>query len=484
MGLEEVIKLGLERGFFFPSAEIYPNSPAGFWEYGHLGVLMKQKYISAWHRLLVRRDEMILIDGSQILPRGVFAASGHLTTFVDPISRCSSCGAVHRIDRLIEEKTGLKVPERTPPEQIDSIIERTGFKCPLCGGSLGKVSLFNMMFKVSVGAAGEDAYLRPETCQNIFVDFQRIYKISRRKLPIAVAQVGRSFRNEISPRQSLLRLREFTQAEVEVFYNPNIADGSKAEAVKDKLLNLMVDDRVSLVKCSEAVESGLVSSWLTAYYLSLLQDFYLALGFPLDRIRFRRLGDDEKAFYAAEAWDFEVLLGSGWVELVACNNRTDYDLNGHARESGADLSVVEDGVSIVPHVFELSMGVDRSILALLELAYKVENERTVLKLHPYLAPYTAAVFPLMDKPPLVSYARSVYESLKLDFDVFYDESGSIGRRYRRQDEIGTPYCITVDYQTIQDHTATIRDRDTMKQERVPVSDIKQYLSLKTALEPR
>lgn len=482
MGLDEVVKLGLERGFFFPSAEIYPNTPAGFWDYGHLGALMKQKFISAWHRLIVRKDEMILVDGSQILPRGVFAASGHLDTFVDPVSKCLVCGAVHRIDRLIEEKTGLKVPERTSPEQIDSIIEQTGVRCPLCGGGLGKVSLFNMMFKVAVGAAGEEAYLRPETCQNIFVDFQRLYKISRRKLPIAVAQVGRSFRNEVSPRQSLLRLREFTQAEVEVFYNPKKVDGGLAERVKHKSLNLTVESGVKSVKCSEAVESGHVSSWLVAYYLSLLQEFYLSLGLPLERIRFRRLGPDEKAFYAAEAWDLEALIDNDWVELVACNNRTDYDLSGHSRVSGADLRIVEDGESLVPHVFELSMGVDRSLLALLENAYKVEGDRTVLKLHPYLAPYTAAVFPLMDKPELSTYAQKVYEELRLDFDVFYDESGSIGRRYRRQDEIGTPFCITVDYQTLEDNTVTVRDRDTMKQERVNASNLKNHLNEKLYLK--
>ncbi|MEM1946476.1 MAG: glycine--tRNA ligase, partial [Candidatus Caldarchaeum sp.] len=436
----------------------------------------------AWHRLLVRRDEMVLVDGSQILPRGVFIASGHIDTFADPVSRCTACGAVHRIDRLLEEKLGIKVPERTPPEQIEAIIKRHAFKCPLCGGELGPVSLFNMMFKVSVGASAEDAYLRPETCQNIFVDFLRLYKISRRRLPIAMAQVGRSFRNEISPRQSLIRLREFTQAEVEVFYAPHRANEfPKKEEVRSYELNLLVDDKLRPFSCEEAVASGLVSSWLAAYYLALIQDFYLKLGVFKDRLRFRRLGEDEKAFYAAEAWDLEVLINGEWVELVACNNRTDYDLSGHARVSGVDLRIVEDGVTFVPHVFELSMGVDRSMLALLMLGYSVENGRTVLKIHPFLAPYSAAVFPLVDRPELSSYAQKLYKQLKLEFDVFYDESGSIGRRYRRQDEIGTPFCITVDYQTLEDDTVTIRNRDTMKQDRIPVSEVKQYLNTRLTL---
>ncbi|MEM2237547.1 MAG: glycine--tRNA ligase [Candidatus Caldarchaeum sp.] len=476
MSLENIVKLGLEKGFFFPSAEIYANAPAGFWDYGHLGVLMKQKYIAAWHRLLVRRDDMILVDGSQILPRGVFIASGHIDTFADPVSKCTACGAVHRIDRLLEERLNIKVPERTPPEQIETIIRNSGFRCPLCGGVLGPVSLFNMMFKVSVGASGEEAYLRPETCQNIFVDFLRLYKISRRRLPIAMAQVGKSFRNEISPRQSLIRLREFTQAEVEVFYSPHKANEfPKMEAVKEYQLNILVDDKLKQFSCSDAVASGLVSSWLAAYYLALVQDFYLRVGVPRERLRFRRLGEDEKAFYAAEAWDLEVLVDGEWIELVACNNRTDYDLTGHARVSGVDLKVVEDGIGFVPHVFELSMGVDRSILTLLQLAYTVEEGRTVLKIHPSLAPYSAAVFPLVDKPELSEFAQKLYERLKLDFDVFYDESGSIGRRYRRQDEIGTPYCITVDYQSLEDNTVTVRNRDTMKQDRVHVTEVKEYL---------
>ncbi|MDW8084128.1 MAG: glycine--tRNA ligase [Candidatus Caldarchaeum sp.] len=477
MSLDEVVKLGLERGFFFPSSEIYSGSPAGFWEYGHLGSLLKRKFIDAWHRLIVRRDEMMLIDGSQILPRPVFEASGHLSTFADPVTRCLSCKSVYRIDRLIEEKLSIKVPERTPPAEIDSIIERHGFRCPACGGLFDKVSLFNMMFKVSVGASGEEAYLRPETCQNIFVDFLRIYKISRRKLPLALAQVGKSFRNEISPRQSLIRLREFTQAEVEVFFNPQrVNDFEKASAIRGKTLNMWVEEQTKPITCEEAVSSGSVSSWLVAYYLWLIQDFYTRLGVPLDRIRFRKLGDDERAFYAAEAWDLEVLTSTGWVELVACNNRTDYDLSGHSRISGTDLRIVEDNVSFIPHVFELSMGVDRSILALLELGYQTENERNVLRLHPALAPITAAVFPLVDRQELRSVARKIYEDLLMDYDVFYDESGSIGRRYRRQDEIGTPYCITVDYRTLEDQTVTVRDRDTMAQERILIKDLKQHIN--------
>jgi len=476
LGLEQVMRLALERGFFFPSAEVYPSAPGGFWDYGHLGVLMKKRYLDAWLREVVRKDEMILIDGSQILPRDVFVASGHIESFADPVSTCKRCGSIHRVDRLIEEKTGLKVPERTPPGEIDAILRRSGVVCPNCGGELGSVSLFNMMFGVSVGAGRDEAYLRPETCQNIFIDFPRIYKTSRRKLPIALAQIGKSFRNEISPRQSLARLREFYQAEVEVFFNPGRANEyAKAKRVADYELRLFFDDKLEILTCREGVESGIISSWLVAYYLALIQNFYLKLQIPPERIRLRRLLEDEKAFYAVEAWDLEVLTSIGWLELVACNNRGDYDLSRHAKVSGADMTVYEDGERFIPHVFELSMGVDRSILALLDVGYVEEAGRTLLRLAPALAPIQASIFPLVSKDELVSVAGEIYNSLIEDFDVFYDESGSIGRRYRRQDEIGTPFCITVDYDTLRDGTVTVRDRDTMKQVRVRKEELSTYL---------
>lgn len=476
MGLEQVMRLALERGFFFPSAEIYPSAPAGFWDYGHLGVLMRERYVEAWLREVVRRDEMILLDGSQILPRDVFIASGHLESFADPVSTCIRCGSIYRVDRLVEEKAGIKVPERAPPREIDEVLRRSGVACPACGGELGEVSLFNMMFGLSVGAGREEAYLRPETCQNIFIDFPRIYKTSRRKLPLALAQIGKSFRNEVSPRQSLARLREFYQAEVEVFFNPRRANEyEKATRVADYELRLFFDDKLEVLTCREGVESGVLSSWLVAYYLALIQNFYLKLRIPSERIRLRRLLEDEKAFYAREAWDLEVSTSIGWLELVACNNRGDYDLSRHARVSGADMTVYEDGERFIPHVFELSMGIDRSILALLDMGYTEEGGRALLRLAPALAPYHAAVFPLVSRDELVSVAREIYNSLIEDFDVFYDESGSIGRRYRRQDEVGTPFCITVDYDTLKDGTVTVRDRDTMKQERVRKEELSMYL---------
>jgi glycyl-tRNA synthetase len=306
------------------------------------------------------------------------------------------------------------------------------------------------------------------------VDFLRLYKTMRRKLPFAIAQYGKSFRNEISPRQGLLRMREFYQAEIEVFFNPNRAnDFPKADAVMDYELRLQQvgESEPSEITCREALSQGLISSKLVAYYLALIQQFYEKAGIPKERIRLRQLGEDEKAFYAVEAWDLEVETSLGWIELVACNNRGDHDLGGHQRMSGQEMEVLDDGQKILPHVFELSMGVDRSLYCILENFLDLENGKTILRLPPYLAPIDAAILPLVSREPLTSKAMEIYDELRRDFDVEYDDSGSIGRRYMRYDEVGVPICITVDYQTMEDDTVTIRFRDSAHQIRVDVSDL-------------
>lgn len=475
---EVIMRLALERGFFFPASEIYSDSPAGFWDYGPLGVSLKRKFIELWRRELVRRDNMLEIDGAQVLSKNVFIASGHLKSFVDPIAKCPRCKSVYRIDKLIEETVGLHIPERLDLNQIQEIVRENNIRCPKCSGELTDFSYFNMMFKVEVGAAGVDAYLRPETCQSIFVDFLRLFKTMRCKLPIGFAQIGKSFRNEVSPRQGLLRMREFYQAEIEVFFNPKKAnDLPKAEPLMDYLLRLkpLDSDETLDITCREALEKKLISSKLVAYYLALIQQFYEKAGIPREKIRLRQLGEDEKAFYAVEAWDLEVETSLGWIELVACNNRGDYDLGGHQRLSGHEMTVLDDGEKVLPHVFELSMGIDRSIYCILETAYATIDGRNVLKINPELAPINVAVLPLVSREPLVSKAREIYDLLRLDYDVVYDESGSIGRRYARQDEVGTPYCITIDNQTLIDDTVTIRYRDTTHQFRIEVSKLHDFL---------
>jgi glycyl-tRNA synthetase len=441
---------------------------------------MKNNFIELWRRELLRRDDMIEIDGSQIMSRSVFVASGHLDNFTDPILKCKNCGATFRADRYITEKTGKDVPELLSGNEIDNIVAEFNLKCASCKGTFYESSRFNMMFNVEIGPSKEEAYLRPETCQTIFVDFSRIFKTMRGRLPLAVAQVGKSFRNEIAPRQSLLRLREFYQAEIEVFCNPNkLNDLPKFEEVKATSLTLFINNSSRTISAEEAVQQGLLPNKLVAYYMSLLTMFYSKTGISMERTRFRQLSDDEKAFYALTAFDFEVETSNGWLELVACNYRSDYDLSKHSAISKQNLNVIDpsDNTKVLPHIFELSMGIDRSIYSILEHSYyeDLESKRVVLKLVPQVAPILVGVFPLVTKDGLREKAQHIHASLKLDYSVFYDESGSIGRRYRRLEEIGAPFALTIDNQTMNDDTVTIRHRDSMQQERVSISDIPKFL---------
>jgi glycyl-tRNA synthetase len=481
MNYDAVTNLALSKGFYFPSCEIYADAQAGFWDYGPLGVALKNRYIELWRRELVRRDGMLEIDGAQIMSKSVFIASGHLESFNDPIVRCLKCSAVHRADKLVSEHINAIVPERISNEELDALIAKNNIRCPRCNGELGKVSRFNMMFRVGIGADDVDAYLRPETCQSIFVDFARLFKIMRCKLPIAIAQIGKSFRNEIAPRQSIIRLREFYQAEIEVFFNPKKIDSideRKFNSVKDVMLRIQDGNSLYEVTVLEALDKGIIPNKLIAYYLGLLADFYSKTGIDMKRTRFRRLGDDEKAFYASIAFDFEVNTSLGWIELVACNYRSEHDLKGHMQVSKENLEVMDGDERVLAHVFELSMGIERSIYCILEhsLQEDKENNRVVLRLKPYLAPIQVGVLPLVNKDGLDTKALEIYDMLKRDFDAFYDDSGTIGRRYRRLDEIGTPYAIAVDRQSMQDNTVTIRDRDTMKQVRVKIEDLKAELA--------
>jgi len=428
----------------------------------------------------LRRDDMIEIDGSQIMSKSVFVASGHLDNFTDPIIKCKNCGTTLRADKYISEKTGKDIPELLSGTEVDKIIDEYNLRCPSCKGTFFESSRFNMMFRVDIGPSKEEAYLRPETCQTIFVDFPRIFKTMRGRLPLAVAQVGKSFRNEIAPRQSLLRLREFYQAEIEVFCNPNrLNDLSKFEQVKDTSLRLFIKNSYHTICAEDAVREGYLPNKLVAYYLSLLTLFYSRTGIIMERTRFRQLSDEEKAFYASTAFDFEVETSIGWLELVACNYRSDYDLKKHSMISKQNLYVIDpsDNAKVLPHLFELSMGIDRSIYSILEHSYyeDIQAKRVVLRLVPPLAPILIGVLPLVTKDGLREKAQDIYSKLKLDYSTFYDESGSIGRRYRRLEEIGAPFALTIDNQTIKDDTVTIRYRDTMLQERVKVSEISNFL---------
>jgi glycyl-tRNA synthetase len=470
MPFDEVVRLAQQRGFFFKSAESYPNAPAGFIDYGPLGVALRNNLVDLWRRMIVKKDGMLEIDGSQILPKAVFEASGHLEGFTDPFVRCSKCGSVFRPDKLVEEKTGKPVPEKLSDGDYDSLMEKSGVRCLKCGSKLSGTSRFNMMFRVGIGPSMEEAYLRPETCQSIFVDFPLLYKTQRVKLPFGIAQVGRSFRNEIAPRQSLLRMRELNQAEVEVFFNPKNPDSPRFVWAESEIITfVLADGSESKLSMADAIAKGIVPNKLIAHYLALIARFYETAGLPRDLLRFRILSEQDRAFYSKAAFDLEVSLSIGWVELVACNYRGDYDLGRHAEVSGTDFTVDDGGEKVLPHVFELSMGVDRSIFAIVESSMKGEGDRRTMALKPYLAPVKACVFPLVNKDGLQEAAKEVFRDLQNEFDVFYDESGSIGRRYARADEAGAPFCITFDYDTLKDKTVTLRDRDTRAQERVPIA---------------
>ncbi|MCX6798560.1 MAG: glycine--tRNA ligase [Candidatus Diapherotrites archaeon] len=483
MPKEDLVNLALRRSLFYSAAEIYAGSPSGFWEFGPVGEKIRRKIIDLWRKELVEREGFLEIFGAQILPEAVFKASGHLASFADPIVQCKKCNATHRADQLIAEKTNGIVPESMSTEELAKLIKQHDVQCPKCKGKdFTEVRKFNMMMKVDIGATGQQpCYLRPETCQSIFLDFPRLFKTMRVQLPLGIAQSGSSFRNEIAPRNTLLRAREFGQMEIEVFFNPKkINEVPRFSEVENYKLNLQTlkDKSPRAMNCKEAVEKKIISAKLIAYYLARAQQCWHAFGIPIEKMRFRQLADDEKAFYSRESWDFEVETELGWVELIACNYRTDYDLAGHAKESKQDLKVKEEGCeeAFIPHVFELSAGIDRTLFVALSLALKTEKrgpeERTFMELPPRIAPYLVGVFPLMKKDGMLEKAQEIEEELvSYGLDVFFDEVGSIGKRYARVDEVGVPFAVTVDYDTMKDGTVTLRERDSMEQKRVKAAEL-------------
>jgi glycyl-tRNA synthetase len=483
---DDIFKLALERGFYFPSCELYSDSSAGFWEYGPNGVKIKNKFLDLWRRELVRRDGMLEIDGTQIMSKSVFLASGHLKNFSDPVVKCIKCKSSYRADKLIQDQAKIEVPERLQNDKVDLLIKENNITCPNCKGEFSNSERFNMMFKIEIGPNHDEAYLRPETCQSIFVDFPRIFKVSRGKLPLGIAQVGKSFRNEISPRQGLLRLREFYQAEIEIFCNPNkLYNLPKFEEIKNTILRIYDKQQLVEITAIDALEKEILPNKLVAYYLSLLVEFFNKTGISNKRTRLRRLADDEKAFYSSIAFDFEVDTSFGWLELVACNYRSDYDLVSHSNTSKTNLYVMDDEVKVLPHVFELSLGVDRCIYSILEHSYFIDKEkddRILLKLKPYLSPIQAGILPLLKKDEFKKKSINLLSLINKDFDVFYDEAGSIGRRYRRLEEIGVPFAFTIDHQTIEDDTVTIRYRDSMNQERIKINDVKSFLTSQMSID--
>ncbi|MBI4145906.1 glycine--tRNA ligase [Candidatus Woesearchaeota archaeon] len=478
---EDIVNLALRRSLFYPASEIYANAPAGMYDYGPFGAAIRRKIADQWRKHLVQKENFLEIDGALIMPEDVFKASGHLTNFNDPVTQCKKCNTIHRADKLLEETTKKPYKEAMPVQELTQGLREHNLKCPKCKGELMDVKQFNMMVKADVGVGQKaSCYLRPESCQTIFTNWDRLVKTMRVKLPKGVSQIGKVFRNEISPRQTLIRQVEFNQSESEVFFDPQEVNTIEHwEEVKDYKLRIQKADsnKTEDITADKLVKDKLVSGKLIAYYLARTQQLFEKLGIPVQNMRFRQLDDTERAFYAKEAYDFEVQTSLGWMELAANNYRTDYDLKGHANISKKDLNHTrEDGSKFIPHIWEISIGFDRAFYAILEHSYNKQKERTWLSLPPTLAPIMAGIFPLLsNKPELVKKAEEVFAELQDCYDVQYDATGSIGKRYARMDEIGVPWCITIDFDSIKNEDVTIRARDSTAQKRIKIKDLRDTL---------
>lgn len=477
---DEITAIASKRGFFYQTAEIY-GGKAGFFTYGHLGKLIKNNFESSWRDYFLKLDDNFYeIQSNNILPEQVFQASGHLQNFNDPLVECNSCHFRFRADQFLED-CGIKT-EGLGVEEMSGVIHNNKLKCPKCGGALGSVKWFNMMFPVTIGFAEEKAYLGPETAQAAYITFNQEFEATRKKLPLGLAIIDKAYRNEISPRQLFFRLREFTQAELQIFFDPEEIDNvdeANWNSVKKYELILKPFNQNKLVKmAAEEANKKLSLPKFYVYHMAKIQQFYLdVLKIPEKRFRFRELGEEERAFYSKIHWDIELELETlgGFKEVAGIHYRTDHDLKGHAKQSKQNLEIFYNNKKFIPHVLELSFGVDRNILAFIDLFYKKENERDLFQFPSIIAPIKVAIFPLVNKDGMDALAREIYDSSKKDLGCFYDDSGSIGRRYRRQDEIGTPFCVTVDSESLKDKTVTLRDRDTMKQNRVKISLLKEEL---------
>jgi glycyl-tRNA synthetase len=429
--MEKIVSLCKRRGFIFPSSEIYGGLGSS-WDYGPLGTELKRNIKDAWWRSVVQeRDDMVGLDASIIMHPQTWVASGHVESFSDPLVECKSCHLRQRATDLV------------------------GDVCPECGGALTEPKQFNLMFKTFMGPVEDDAsvvYLRPETAQGIFVNFDNILATSRKKLPFGIAQMGKSFRNEITTGNFIFRTREFEQMEIEYFVKP-----------------------------------GTDEDWFK-YWVKERFEWYLKLGIKQDNLRLRQHCDEELAHYANGCYDVEYLFPMGWAELEGIANRGDFDLAQHAKYSGKNLSYFDEdsGERYVPYVIEPSAGVDRSLLAFLIDAYDEDvadgEKRVVLHLHRELAPIKVAVLPLSRNEKLAPLAREVYAELRRHFVTQYDDAQSIGRRYRRQDEVGTPFCVTVDFKSLEDNQITIRERDSLAQIRLPIKESVRTLQAKLSGE--
>ncbi|MCQ4336161.1 MAG: glycine--tRNA ligase [Sulfolobales archaeon] len=544
---EKVVELAKRRGIFWPSYEIY-GGVAGLYDLGPIGLRIKDKIVRLWRKFFVEdNDDMVVeIETPLVTPSRVLEASGHVENFTDPIVECKKCGRVFRADHLVEEALKINA-EGLKPEDLTRLIREHDLKCPVDGGELGEVRLFNLLFRTQIGPYSSSVgYLRPETAQGMFTSFKRVYETFRQRLPLGIAQVGRVARNEISPRQGLIRMREFSIMEVEFFIDPESRESPPFERVKGERLKVLTagekekGGNPSEFDVEELVTERIVVNPWMAYWMAVASRFVKALG--IKDFYFEEKLPHERAHYSRQTFDQIALVKGEKVEISGHAYRGDYDLNRHSSFSGEDLSVfrkyeqpkvvkrksvvvnkealnkegkdfvkefmsrlakmtpeeVEEalrrgetingrpianyvtiaereekvhGEKFIPHVVEPSFGVERSLYLAILNAYTERKDRTLLLLPKEIAPYQVAVFPLLEREPLISKAKAIYERLRTEFETIYDDSGSIGRRYARVDEIGVPYSVTVDPQSLEDNTVTIRDRDTWNQVRVKEEDL-------------
>jgi glycyl-tRNA synthetase len=563
---EKVAELSKRRGFFFQSSEAY-GGVAGFQTFGPEGAEVKRKIENGWRETFSRALGHREIEAPTIMQEDVFRASGHLDGFDDMIIECPECGTSSRADHLVEDNTEIEEGEGFDTDQIEALIKEHDLVCPSCGENLSDVEVedFNLMFKTSIGpGSGDPGYLRPETAQGIFVEFPRLKEYARNQLPFGITQIGKAYRNEISPRKGLVRVREFTQAELEHFIDPeeDEPDLDRVADVELKLYPVSEQEKDGgdyiYATVEEAVEENIVESEWVAYYLGIAKKWYQRIGVDMDRFRYRQHNKGERAHYATDCWDAEAEVDGDWIEITGFAYRGCYDLKKHDQYSQDDFAIFkeydepktveektvnpdmgylgpefgdsagkikerleelaeedpeafdadkviveadseefsvpadkcnfsvdkvkESGEHILPHVVEPSFGIGRIVYTVLAHAYdedEVDGEkRTVMHLSETVAPTEVAVFPLMDKEGLGEKAREVADLLRSEgLSVKYDDTGNIGRRYRRQDEVGTPVCVTVDYETLEDEpeTVTVRDRDSTEQERVKIEELAEHL---------
>ena len=452
--MDKIVELCKGRGFVYAGSEIY-GGLANTWDFGPLGVELKNNIKNAWRKKFIQESPYnVGLDSAILMNPQTWVASGHLGGFSDPLTDCKACKTRHRADNLIEDFDGTN-PAGWTNEQLMNYIREKQIPCPNCGKcDFTDIRQFNLMFKTFQGVTEDtksELYLRPETAQGIFVNFQNIQRTTRKKVPFGVAQIGKSFRNEITPKNFIFRVREFEQMELEFFCKPDTD-----------------------------------LEWFQ-YWRSYCRDFLLGLGVKEENLRLRDHDQKELSFYSKATTDFEYLFPFGWGELWGIADRTNYDLTQHQNHSNTSMEYFDpdDNTKYIPYVIEPSLGVERLFLAIVTEAYDTEvldaeknDVRTVLRLHPYLAPFKAAVLPLSKK--LSAEAQEIYAKLSKKWSIDYDETGSIGKRYRRQDEIGTPFCITFDFESKEDNCVTIRERDTMEQVRLPIAELEAWLEEKLA----